>query len=512
MFETHLTITVYSHYFSCTKLSPRGRGVCAGFAKPLVQWKTQIERGHAFRVMDRVYAAADASRAYFHFHIYQLEQFKDYLRENQLTDNLVEWVVAPQAKAQTVSLTVQPQWKVRDDQVDDYNYLIESPHPSRLLTRQTGTGKTAVALMAAATFQQRIGIVLKPMYVDKWISDVLKTYEIRQDEILVIQGSKALIATLLLAKFEPERFAKYKVVIASITTIQNWITEYEDHGNRTLDEGYACYPWEFFETIGVGVKIVDEVHQFFHQMFKLDLYTHTQHSISLSATLISRDSFMMRMYEIMFPLRVRPREVALNKYIQSFAIHYNFIKPEKIHTKERGSKFYSHNAVEKSIMAHVPTMLNYMRLIDETVRIGYLEHPRPKKKCAIYASTIEMCTKITEYFARKYPHLDVRRYTGDDPYENVIDADVRVSTIGSSGTAIDIPDLTTTVVTVGISSIQANIQVLGRLRDLKDGSDVKFYFFTADNLEKHEKYYDEKRDLLKERAATFRDIFSGMQV
>jgi superfamily II DNA or RNA helicase len=394
---------------------------------------------------------------------------------------------------------------------EDLAQCISVAHPEQLYVTNdfVVTHNTYCALAACAKLSLRIGIVIKSMYIDKWIEDLMKTYEIRGKEIMVIKGASQLKSLTMLGA---EGGLKHvKAVIVSITTVQNWISEYEELGDMTLDDGYACRPWEFFETIGVGTKLVDEVHQHFHQMFKLDLYTHVKQSISLSATLLSQDAFLERMYEVMFPRRTRPASLALNKYIDSYAVHYTFKAPEKLRTTEFGSKNYSHTALEKSILKHVPTKLNYFRLIDEAMRIGYFNHPRKKKKLAVYAASIEMCSQLTEYFSKKYPHLDIRRYCDDDDYNNVIEADIRFSTIGSSGTAIDIPDLTTVILTVALSSIQANIQVLGRLREIKD-SNVEFYFFTADDIDKHAQYYTAKREMLNERARSFRDVYSGLQV
>ena len=852
--QTHLTVTVYSHHFVVSRMTPRGREACMGFSRPLVSWKMQVHHGHASRVPDRVYAAADVTKNYFRFHIHMLDQWKAWLHDLHLTDSLVEWIYAPVPKATPVELIVKPKWQDKEDQVDHIKYLATSPHPARLLTRQTGSGKAQpltakikvpggwktmgemaigqevitqdgsitfvtgvfpqgvkdiykvtfqdgrsteccgehlwqvhqpsrnygaywkvvntqemirilrlsndrlyvdviepeqgedvelpmnpyllgvllgdghigenvlklssadefivdkvrgllpegmslaycsgvdynlvrdsaktkknpllqvfedlklkgskshtkfvpqqyleasaaqrlellqglmdadgcaekcgsntystsswqlatdvrylvrslggkatisvkhtkythngeelegrVAFIVHISFkrpnqlyslprkQERAGdwnqyseffklrvvkiekigqkeaqcisvyhpsrlyvtddfivthntycalkaismigllpcIVIKSMYIDKWIEDVMKTYEIKTKEIMVIKGSSHLKSLLNLAVAGELR--NVKVIIVSITTIQNWITEYEEQGKLTLDTGYPVEPWAFFETIGAGVKLVDEVHQHFHQMFKLDLYTHVQHSISLSATLLSQDSHIERMYEIMFPSRTRTADLALRKYIDAYAVHYEFKVPEKIRTTEFGSKNYSHTAMEKSIMKHVPTMLAYMRLIDETLQISYFKHPRPNKRCAVFAASIEMCTKLTEYFKRKYPHLDIRRYCDDDPYENAIDADIRFTTVGSMGTAIDVPDLTTVILTVALSSIQGNIQVLGRLRDLKDHY-TEFYFFTASNIDKHVQYCADKREMLEKRAKSYRDVFSGLQV
>lgn len=383
-------------------------------------------------------------------------------------------------------------------------------HPSHLFVTKdyVVTHNTAVTMFAAEKRKQRIAAVLKAAYMDKWESDCKKMFDVDPDRVMTVNGEGELMAVLEAASRDQ---LEADIILISVTTWSRWVKKYEQMGDYTLELGYVCRPGEMFQTLGVGLRIIDEVHQHFHAMFKLDLYTHVPSSISLSATLLTKDPFLSKMYELMFPAADRPKNLALNKYAHSCAVHYNFKKPEHIRTTEFGNNNYSHTALEKCIMKHPPTLAAYTRMILDVLAMSYDENPKNIKKAAVYAASIEMCTHLTEKIAAKYPNLDVRRYVADDPYENVIEADIRVSTIGSSGTAIDIPNLVTVLLTVALSSLQANIQVLGRLREIT-GEKVEFVFLTADNIPKHAAYHNEKREMLKERAATFREIIYGNQI
>ncbi len=97
------------------------------------------------------------------------------------------------------------------------------------------------------------------------------------------------------------------------------------------------------------------------------------------------------------------------------------------------------------------------------------------------------------------------RYVEDDPYDNVMNADISVSTIGSAGTGLDIPDLTTVILTVAINSSPSNIQGVGRLRQLKDKK-TKFIYLTCSDIPKHREYHERKKVLLKEKVLTFNEL------
>lgn len=787
MLQTHLTIEVFSHHFKVSRLTPRGRDFCFEFSKRFWAWGFKQERGRGVRFIAKVFAAANIRRTYFRFHINVLEDFKKAMEEAYLTDNLVTWTEAPKHTPVAVKFNVKSIWKAREDQMPFIDYLSNKDPASKLVSLQTGKGKslrastlirtpggwkrngdievgdtviaydgsetkvmgvypqgklqlyrvtfadgrtcdcsadhlwwvyyintspdkrwrvvdttemmrllampnprvyiplitpdespdvslptdpytlgamglegfekeipsiyleaspsqrlallqglldtdgavqkngsvsycspglelaegvqhlvrslggiaalrskptqyahnagaendqvlhevdirfkkpsslfrlpgkkdrtnddiqyakdlklrvtnivpidideavcisidhpsklyvaegfiathnTFCALQAVANLGLRTAIIVKSMYIEKWVADVQKTFDIAPERVLVIQGSKSLMAALALAK---EGLLDCDVLIFSITTVGQWFDAYEEQGDGLLDQGYDCTPENWLNFLGVGCKLVDEVHQFFHAMFKMDLYTHVQQSIALSATLINKDPFLEKMYEVMFPAKDRPANMALHRYAHAYALHYNFLKPDHIRTTEHGSNTYSHAAVEKSIMRHVPTLQNYVRMIDYAMKISYFDNKKAKKRLAVFAASIDMCTHLTEYFQRKYPDLDIRRYVGEDPYENAIEADIRFTTVGSMGTAIDVPDLTTVILTNAMASVQANVQVLGRLREIT-GEKVEFIFFTADNIPKHVAYYDEKKHLMRERAASFGEVYNGFSI
>lgn len=367
------------------------------------------------------------------------------------------------------------------------------------------THNTFVSLWALEKIGKRFAVVIKPMYMDKWVSDVTGAYEGIEDRVLHIQGNKAIATVVQLAK-DGELDAD--VFIISNATYRAWISMYEDEPEKAIDF-YGCAPDEFFEIIGVGCRLIDETHQDFHFCFKLDTYTHIPTSFSLSATLFHKDPFIEKMYSLAFPKETRKAPPPLKKYINSYAVHFRYRIPGLIRSTEMGGTMYSHNAVEDSIMKHQQIKNGYYALVDRILKEGYLNDYKPGEKAIIYASSIKMCTDLTNWLAAKYPDKIVKRYVEDDPYENVIESDIRVTTNGSAGAALDIPGLKTNILTTAIQSIQANVQILGRLRDRKEAGPTRFYFLVADNHDKQMAYYQDKKKMLRERAATFSDIYTN---
>jgi hypothetical protein len=148
---------------------------------------------------------------------------------------------------------------------------------------------------------------------------------------------------------------------------------------------------------------------------------------------------------------------------------------------------------------------NYLKLITDVLKMGHFRNGYQfGDRCLIYCAGIEMCTIVTEHLRKLYPHLKINRYVEEDPYENLMESDITVSTLLSAGTAVDIPMLTTVILTTAVSSSPSNLQGFGRLRELKDGRPPQFYYFVCEDIPKHTEYHDRKRDLLETRALNYK--------
>ena len=365
------------------------------------------------------------------------------------------------------------------------------------------THNTFCALQAASQLGYRLLIIVRPMYMDKWQEDVMKTYDINFQDMIVVRGASSLLA-LLEQGAEDDLTAK--VILISNKTLQPYIKLYEQFQEQIRDLGYACMPHELCEKLKVGTIIEDEIHQDFHLNFKLFTYTHVPKTISLSATLLSDDDFITQMYETTFPSLSRFHGGELKKYVNATSMLYQIKNPNKLRYQDYSRKTYSHTMFEESVMKNQYLLANYLRMIGDLIEEYWLSNEyKLGDRCLVYCARIEFCTVVVDYLKKRYSSKDVRRYVEDDPYENIMTADLSVSTPGSAGTGLDIPNLTTVLLTVAMTSSPGNIQGFGRLRDLAPKR-TKFIYLTCDDITKHRDYNDRKRVLLTERALTFNEL------
>lgn len=503
-----LTILVKSHHFVVKNITPRARPAIFTFTKSLIQFGfIRATHGRYVHTPLKVFAASTHDRSEYRFHINQLKEFIRVLIEDKFTDEMYEVIQVPMYYPAKISMKIGDEWKDRDYQIPIIEYLTDpNPPIAKFLPLQTGRGKSYCAMRAIQELGLRTLIIIRPMYVDKWVEDITRTYILDPEDIMVVKGSAQLMALLTMAKDE---VLDSKIIIISNKTIQNWIKLYEQHKEESLDLGYDCLPEQLCETLGIGIRIIDEVHLDFHLNFKISLYTHVPHSFSLSATLLSDDDYIRNMQQIAYPALTRYVAPALTKYIRVSCLIYMRQYPKQIRTSEYGSKTYSHNAYEKSLIKHIDALTNYFKMIKVVIDNTYMREYKRPQKLLIFCASINLCTRLVDWLKRYYSELDVRRYVEEDEFQNLMQADITVSTILSAGAAVDIPDLTTVIMTTAISSSQANIQALGRLRELKDGTQPHFIYLSCQDVPKHMEYHERKKELFKDRASSIHIEYYG---
>jgi hypothetical protein len=384
----------------------------------------------------------------------------------------------------------------------EHSQCISIAHPDKLFvtTNYIVTHNTFCSLVGVSKIGYRTIIIVEGGLITKWASDILKVLDIPAKRTLCVRGSQQLKGLISLAN--TKEFEDIDVILLSNTTLQDWITIHETLSHeKDIDIGYGVHPELFYEHLKIGHRLIDEVHKKFHFNYKQDLYTNTHHVTSLSATLFSYDKQQEGYYEIAYPKSERYKAGEVDKYCKSYAVVYRIDKEKKIKTKEFGREEYSHLAFEKSILRNKELKYNYFNLIVEIMYEGYIPNYKPGNKIAIYVSTTDLATELVNFLKRKFPDKTVERYvsTLKDPYKNLLDPDIRVSTLGSGGTGHDIIGLTDTILTIAIMSLQANVQVFGRTRFIED-QDTRFFFLNCVNIKAHMKYLDLKSKLMKEIA------------
>lgn len=368
---------------------------------------------------------------------------------------------------------------LRDYQNTYVNELTNTEAKSILLVDlMVGYGKTTLSMDAVVKLNRRTGIIVIPKYIEKWIEDVQKHTDVDKEDIYVVQGGDSLMNLML------EEDISYKFIIFSMRTISNYITDYEE-GKMP----YPIQPPDLMDHLGIGLILNDEMHQHFHALTKSMLYFDVPKVIGLSATLVSNRKEIDKIYSLIVPPDNRISNIVkYDKYWNVRSIKYNLEMNRRIQYKR--AKGYNHILFEQSICRNSIALRDYINMICYYIQIGYIDRKLPGEKLLVFAASVKLCTILTQKIKQRFPRLDVRRFVEDDPYENIINAEISVSSIGSAGTAIDIPGLITCINTISIASLQANIQAIGRLRKIPDREVWYYYIWTKDIPNQYKMHLD----------------------
>lgn len=493
------TIDVYSHFIKVTGYTRQGKDHLKDFAKRRNGQKGLVKiRGRFRPEIVRVFAASTKNRREFRFHRHQLDEVLKHIKNVLYSMNNVQVRYHAPPTAQEVEFNLNPKFELRDIQKGIVDYMSSDSY-CKVVNAQTGLGKTVCAATAVGYMGYRTVLVVKGMYVDKWIGDCKEILGLKPGELLVIRGSadlKRLIDLGLSNQLEA------KFIIITSKTMFNFYKAYEE-SNGESDE-YGCKPDEFYGVLKAGVRLIDEVHQEFHANFRQDLYTHVQTTIDLSATIETDDPFINNMYKVKYPHEIRYKAIPYNKYIAVEAIHYTFHNPQLIRYERRGMESYSHVEFENSLMKHKKTLENYLVFIGQLVSERFQKHMENGQRCLIFCATVDLCQIVAKYLKELFPQFTTNSYTQENPYEELISNDISVSTIQSAGTAVDIPGLKVCLMTNAVGSKQANEQAVGRLRQLKNWPDVTplFLYLVCDDIEKHIEYHERKKRYFADKVLT----------
>lgn len=372
---------------------------------------------------------------------------------------------------------------------------VDSPDHLYVAEQYIVTHNTSVSFKTMSLLNRKIGMFLLPKYIDKAIEDIEEHYPNIKGKYLVIQGGDSLRDLMLNAD---EYRKRYDVFIFSIRTISNYLSVYDNRkGDMFLLKEYPVAPENLMRTLGISIFLNDESHQEPANVSKMMLYFDCDYYILLTATFNSNDSHTVKMYKMMVPEHLRfGLDNAMDKYITINNIRYFIEKAPKL--KHQTNQGYSQILFEQSLLARPYLLAQYDKMIIKYVERDYIDKKKKGQKCLVYAATVDMCKHLCQILRREYPELKVSTYVQEDDYENIMTSDISVSTSLSASTGLDIKGLICIIQTISMGSLQANRQMVGRLRKIPD-TELTYNALYCGNLRKH-------KDLYKQREACTKDI------
>lgn len=435
---------------------------------------------------------------FFNFYLRKIGyQFKDYEVDDQRNYESFE-----------EDYKMRVDWPFKDGQQEAFDFLLERPSGNKLLPLVMGSGKTYLAALMMSKIKKRTALVVDGItFMEKWCGDFKELHYAEDSDICVIQGKASIQALAEQAKVGRTRWKYY---IFSLPTYRSFIKVFEEDPSRCLHE-FGCTPLDLFPLLGVEILIVDEAHLSFHALFRMIIYSNVRYQLNLSATLIpSTDAEARAQRSLLGPDDIYGDKM-IRKYTDFVALDYN-IAPfwlQKLRwTNSRGNRgMYSHSKFEESLMKDKKILAAFLKMVGDIVEMMFVDKMVAGQKAMIFFYTVKMTEYATEYFQLRWPNLKAAKFTADNKLSEIEDPTVTfiLTTPGSAGTGIDIKYLAYVLNTVSISSEKLNLQIAGRLRELKD-MDTTFSYLYSSKIDKQANHHEVRTKQFEPIAATYQHM------
>jgi len=334
-----------------------------------------------------------------------------------------------------------------------------------MLDLTTGSGKSYTAVAATCFMQARTLIVVPfSKLLDQWKMSYLNFTSLKEDEILIVQGSKTC------EKIIAGEYTHIKVFIMMCDTLDSFNKRHGDLETIELLRSTNAY-----------VKIIDEVHRDLKIISKIEALSNFHMNFYLSATpgrTQRKENWIFKtcFYHVpKFGSKFKTKE---EKHLNVIVKRYSFVPtPAQISRMvHRQKKWLNGKSYEKELM-YAPDeqkadFVNSLKAMLKWSK-GLL---KDGNKILILSETIDG-TEFTRHIADEIFPNKCARYYGqmkDADKEEALKATVICATISSLGTGADMPGIQHVYNITTYSSQITAIQTAGRGRKLKDGVSV-FY-------------------------------------
>lgn len=453
----------------------------------------------------------DFSEVYIHRN--SLPDLIGYLENRGIPKDYVQIIDIPVPQPATAHYDMYEMFVLRDYQELIVEDILRPGYHSARVDLQTGKGKTLSALAALARRKCRCVVMVPPKYFGIWIKALKETYKGYSDKTLnwmTVSGSAEL--QKLIDRGIENDLEGVDVIVISNVTYRSYIDNYEKYGSKISTLGYNCPPPRFHEAVGVGVQINDEIQEDPGLVFRIDMYSNVNLQIYLSATPFTGNAYVTKMIEKMLPPDTLVRLPNLDVYINVMCLRYcePSIKPKDYLTPFKNT--YNHARYETQMMKDKKRLVSYKSMVGNITKGLFVNDQLPKQKLLLLCATVAFIDEVVNYLQERFPGLQINGHYSGSPFERLQKNDITVSTIKSSGTGVDIHNLREVGLLQATDSKKDNIQILGRLRKLKDYPDVvpRLTFLACETIPHHLRYAASKRDHFEGRVLNFKTMRIGM--
>jgi superfamily II DNA or RNA helicase len=377
-------------------------------------------------------------------------------------------------------------------QTEAIKFLTDTKNPQKFLCLPTGKGKTYCSIhYVFKSMKLPIVLVDQENLMEQWKKSILHFTSVKEEEIFLISGKDSILKLMKMTKKE---LSKYKWFIAIHRTLNNYLeNNYED-----IDK--------LFNHLGIGVKLYDEAHVEFKNIFLIDSLTNTE-SIYITATPSRSDPIEDNVYQKIFkdvPMFKLDDDV-LERYHNVIIAKYNSKPSLDDQAKMKGKYGFDVNKWCSYILQDG----KYEDFANNIIAVYNKINKNRDKKTALLFHTMEGNGILQEDLKNEFSNIQIGRFDSSiknkDKRLKEWEKDLVITTDASFGKAIDVKDLMIVIDTVPFGSKVMTEQMLGRLREIK-GKEVFYVSFIDVGFESCRNQLKQRKNIYNKKAKNIYEL------
>lgn len=367
----------------------------------------------------------------------------------------------------------------------------------RLIDLPTGNGKTFCSLAAICIYNRKTLIVASTL-VDQWVKEILNFLDIDYKKIYEIKDSINSIKDLLTNHYN---YNSYDIYIASLRTLTN-----------ANAEGLYI---PFLKKMGIGLKIIDEIHMQVYSNIYLDMQAPIQDTIYLSATpgrTNPNEDYILR--EVLKNISEYGSYVGnyIKKYLNCIYVFFDTQPTYEEEAKCQTFYGFQSDEYEKYIMSskNYDIIFNILKwAIDTSLAVMDVD-----EKIVIIFNLIESADITEKILNKLYPNISIGNFTGsnDKDKQDKLNARIIVSSDKSFGTGNDLKGKLR--VLINVTSYSSHIrarQLPGRIRPIA-GKSVYYIDLINDGFSGTRRHFQMRSKVINKFAASITNRFYGKDI
>lgn len=295
-----------------------------------------------------------------------------------------------------------------------------------VLSLPGGVGKTYCMVAAASLLGERMLVVVdKTELSNQWKERACSYTNLSKSSIKIIESSKELFDC---TNKVPRTMKNKAIYIMTHALLKSYMKRF---GFESLNTA--------MQNLGVGIKVIDEVHICFENTLLIDYALNIKHNFYLTATFKRTDSVENKIYQDVFysiyKLRKDSEEIGVKretKYIcHMFNSDASFLALSAM--KIRGNF---------SIYRYIDYELEQGMIVDITIEwLDRLIRKGITKTIFVLSPKKDSCDTLKNVISKRFPDLKVCAYYSQNKDYNIEDYDVVCGTVKMFGTGNDISSL-----------------------------------------------------------------------